>query len=624
MTASNLLQESIASPTSIPGLNNNSSVVSCALCGVPIFPSSELSSTPNSRPPVHPAIAPNGNSWSTSIFKRQRAMSTASRPPSPPPRSRSRPPAAHIQQVYIFRVSGTGVTTYPSLPNISTSSFTPPSFASNIAASSSFPSQPPSHPTHHSTNSSSQSSTIYPLCSNGWCLTRLRATCSLWAFVRNGIVEKVWEEEVPNLPSPATPSANGNDKPPVPPRRRGLWGMATALGERAASWSESDKDKSKKLSVSAPPTPEKRLPPAPVAPTPRPPPVHPTVSAVSNPAPAPVPSNPEPPIKAPSTPPPLPKRNEGRNRGTPTTPTAKMLNGDSMFPSPTETAVAKPPSSPTRVPLPESRPGTPSTPVVGSTAAVPPAVPSRTASPAPGAPPPLPRRAAGRRPTSMLASKVESSVDGNGDEKDAAREGEVPVPAPVEGSSAEVAKDSVSAPAERSEVTSGEATSSEVVGATEEDGAKKANADDAENAVSAPSSGEGEATKEESTAEPAKTEEGPASTADPEAPVAQTGEAAKDSTLVFDAGDHHDDEAAAMPSSEEESGTKTEVSETVVSTLVNGDIKSEPSRASEEREDESSEVYIGDATWEERTWKEVIRLKEVMFWARVGGIRVDE
>jgi len=32
-------------------------------------------------------------------------------------------------------------------------------------------------------------------------------------------------------------------------------------------------------------------------------------------------------------------------------------------------------------------------------------------------------------------------------------------------------------------------------------------------------------------------------------------------------------------------------------------------------------VYIGDATWEERTWKELVRLREDMFWARVGGVR---
>lgn len=33
------------------------------------------------------------------------------------------------------------------------------------------------------------------------------------------------------------------------------------------------------------------------------------------------------------------------------------------------------------------------------------------------------------------------------------------------------------------------------------------------------------------------------------------------------------------------------------------------------------EVYVGEATWEERTWKELVKLREDMFWARIGGVR---
>jgi Rab guanine nucleotide exchange factor SEC2 len=33
------------------------------------------------------------------------------------------------------------------------------------------------------------------------------------------------------------------------------------------------------------------------------------------------------------------------------------------------------------------------------------------------------------------------------------------------------------------------------------------------------------------------------------------------------------------------------------------------------------EVYIGDATWEERTWKVLVRLREDMFYARLGSVR---
>lgn len=32
----------------------------------------------------------------------------------------------------------------------------------------------------------------YPLCRNGWCLERLRAACALWHFIRTGIVHPVW------------------------------------------------------------------------------------------------------------------------------------------------------------------------------------------------------------------------------------------------------------------------------------------------------------------------------------------------------------------------------------------------------------------------------------------------
>lgn len=34
-----------------------------------------------------------------------------------------------------------------------------------------------------------------------------------------------------------------------------------------------------------------------------------------------------------------------------------------------------------------------------------------------------------------------------------------------------------------------------------------------------------------------------------------------------------------------------------------------------------SAVYVGTATWEERTWRELMKLREEMFWARVGGVR---
>ena len=31
-------------------------------------------------------------------------------------------------------------------------------------------------------------------------------------------------------------------------------------------------------------------------------------------------------------------------------------------------------------------------------------------------------------------------------------------------------------------------------------------------------------------------------------------------------------------------------------------------------------LYVGDATWEERTYKELVRLREEMYWARIGAV----
>ena len=81
--------------------------------------------------------------------------------------------------------------------------------------------------------------------------------CSFWAFVRVGIVEWIWEEEVvqpskpltngdtqktplplttvgagnPSQPASSTTFYSASEKPPVPRRRRRFWEMASAFGE---------------------------------------------------------------------------------------------------------------------------------------------------------------------------------------------------------------------------------------------------------------------------------------------------------------------------------------------------------------------------------------------------------
>jgi Rab guanine nucleotide exchange factor SEC2 len=46
---------------------------------------------------------------------------------------------------------------------------------------------------------------------------------------------------------------------------------------------------------------------------------------------------------------------------------------------------------------------------------------------------------------------------------------------------------------------------------------------------------------------------------------------------------------------------------------------SKPVKSEEPEFAQDGTPYVGDGTWEERTWKELVRLREEMFWARVGG-----
>ena len=47
--------------------------------------------------------------------------------------------------------------------------------------------------------------------------------------------------------------------------------------------------------------------------------------------------------------------------------------------------------------------------------------------------------------------------------------------------------------------------------------------------------------------------------------------------------------------------------------------KSDKPAATEPEFAPDGSAYVGDGTWEERTWKELTRLREDMFWARVGS-----
>jgi hypothetical protein len=203
--ATQVILASAASPQPPLAVNvvhgsNGSNLLSCGLCGHGIVPHTEQL-TPTRTGYLSRTNSTPFNSWSSTIFRKASATPSSSAPPSPPPyQDTSSLPA----QIYIFRLSEPA-----------------PAFPSAL-----------------------------PLCTSGWCLARLRSTCTLWSFLRTNILEKIWEEEVQPLPPPPhreVVSAN-IDKPPVPPRRKtksgGFWGVASTLGlDRVPGWSESDKDK---------------------------------------------------------------------------------------------------------------------------------------------------------------------------------------------------------------------------------------------------------------------------------------------------------------------------------------------------------------------------------------------
>ncbi|KAH7101367.1 hypothetical protein BKA62DRAFT_657398 [Auriculariales sp. MPI-PUGE-AT-0066] len=58
--------------------------------------------------------------------------------------------------------------------------------------------------------STNTGSTTYALCNSGWCLPRLRAACALWHFVRTGVVERLWEEEMPSVPTLSRTASNSS------------------------------------------------------------------------------------------------------------------------------------------------------------------------------------------------------------------------------------------------------------------------------------------------------------------------------------------------------------------------------------------------------------------------------
>ena len=54
---------------------------------------------------------------------------------------------------------------------------------------------------------------------------------------------------------------------------------------------------------------------------------------------------------------------------------------------------------------------------------------------------------------------------------------------------------------------------------------------------------------------------------------------------------------------------------------VNGVVEDEEEVDSKAHETEDEGQYVSDGSWEEKTWKELVSLRQDMFWARLGGFR---
>jgi len=626
--------------------------LSCALCGTLVarLPSATAMSRTHST---------NGSSW----FKYPLALGSGQNH-----NAGTRHPAECEQpgQVYIFRLAA------------STTSAPPPALTPAHTSSASMPGVGPSSRPTPPLNTTSSSRVIqaqtqnspYPLCTSNYCLTRLRSTCSLWAFVRVGIVERIWEEEVVQspkplvngetreAPSPLTTTSAGNqpangknlplasEKPPVPPRRRRLWEMASALGERAASWGkegaenfkEKEKESTKKLPTPPPSHPSALHPhAAPTSPVEaQDPPTLPKRKVVRTKVPTDVDLPPsgtqeENGIAAPET-----KESAANVNGHHDTDKADPSASDSpptpvdeitftTPPSPRSSTTSQPaessapliqdhppPPSPQTVPLPltptmpnpiarvtspvprpHSRVSPASPPPQSTSRPVSPAISrSRTGSPAPAgiarATPPSP----GHPPS---ASHVWGKTSAS---------------SPLASSSRPASPGPCAPPLPR------RAAARRAVPPPPKSGPKEGGKEEVVSSVATDSIPGADVRKESEAGVAAETNggDGREATVLQAAPVpASTAEAAPGPEKNVTVGDVEGPVNGA---------TATAVCDPLPLSASEGDgCPSVDTASTKHSSSTEGEGFASDATWEERTWKELVRLKEDMFWARIGGIR---
>ncbi|VDB88792.1 unnamed protein product [Peniophora sp. CBMAI 1063] len=660
--------------------------LSCALCGAIIIAgtASPTDTTPASRSNLGSlATAARNNSWSQLLSK----PLTSSRPSSPPPHSHSRQQSLDISvpaQIFVCRL------------------------ATPVPASVPVPGQPRSAQTNQ-----------YPLCASGWCLARLRATCTLWSFIRTGVVERVWEDTPAPPPPPqrlASQSLNSSPVSPATPtnggvtKKRSLWGVASVLGfgdDKEKEKAKEDKGKAKELPPPPPHHPAEKpvrrsVPPPLASPVPRP--------AAPGHSPIPPPRSPNP--RSASTqqpaPPPLPRRATSRAAVTPVglkPSSSQEPDSDGGFHTPAEElppttngdgehvegehkpghakkdsmlfeAPFTPPATP---PVPEgapvegeAKPAEASAPVAdmkrapaatdaqpseaaveptsGSIPAAEPAPASEAAVPAEPrtptnpafaegaertgspAPPPVPRRAPARRavpPAPGTPGRVGTPVGGERvGTPDNGERASTPAPdaaaSAIEAPAPDAAADAAPVPSEAPvpEAPATEAPSAEG------------------SATEAPASSDAPA--------PESTEPKPPLPARPRrAPrdsvhlrggsVSSISGLEKVVNGVDDVKEDTDEHApvvsgvdkgkgkAIEPSSSAESDIKLadERVDTDAEPITFANNSEQPSPAVEEPEELAPDgtPFVRGASWEARAWKELIRLREDMFWARVGGVR---
>ncbi|GBE83839.1 hypothetical protein BKA93DRAFT_826890 [Sparassis latifolia] len=659
MSTTTLLEE--LAPSVIPGTGH--SHVMCALCGFPIFGSSSASDTPLASNGL-PRSSLHNNSWSSSLFKNSLVQSISS--PNPSHKRDSLPPPATDppSQIYIFRLDAT---------------------SSGLPVSLPVSSQQPAVP--------ARQSTIYPLCTTRWCLMRLRTTCSLWAFVRTCVVEKVWEESLYVSPTPngsekpaLVNGVSGAERPPVPPRRSRMGiGMLWGSVQRSLSSGVTTPEKEEKEPQIREKPEEKTLPKSP-PPTARriyaPPPTHPSKSASL--------SSVVIPGSLRAVPPPLPPRNRQRgltSKANLSTTTVDRVDGaekpdatgstghedvshtkeplaaehlpppiahaesQDQFATPKEgpaSLASSRPGTPSTIPLPLSSPPTPepeditvesvqpptqelvtadslqpvsteaAEPVAAEPIEVALAEPATTDAPAPNqpetekaapaAPPPLPRRAAARVRVSMAPEPAQSEappvVETNGFASNGTEPGAT---AQEEAATVEASKVQ---PTEDDETVHGQPTTEAV---------EPADAEQDESAETEAEQSDDVAQLNGETATETPTEDERTAAASPAL------EELKDADeSLYEA---PSEDAPSYSTSASVNGAAERVEGKSLNGAPDSDTSIEPKETSEEERssDESTGAYIGayvgDASWEERTWKELVRLREEMFWARIGGVR---